>query len=97
MKKLNLILGLFFVFTALYSQEISNQLVSPGGQTSKTSLINFDWSLGQIASTTINTSGGLITQGFQQQSQKKEQHALSLLLLQLSLMLGQILPILNYF
>ena len=66
MKKLNLILGLFFVFTTLYSQEISNQLVSPGGQTSKTSHINFDWSLGQIASTTINTSGGLITQGFQQ-------------------------------
>lgn len=55
--------GLSCVLTA---QELSPQVLANGGGTVQTSVLTLDWTLGQLATQTVNLPTGILTQGFHQ-------------------------------
>ncbi len=66
MKLFTFIFLLVILSTPLISQQISNQLLSSAGQVSQNKNILLEWSLGELATTSIYTTSNLYTQGFHQ-------------------------------
>jgi len=66
MKNLLLLLAFLLFFINLNAQQISNELLSNSGQSSKNEVMQLDWSLGQIASSTVVQNDLMLTQGFHQ-------------------------------
>ena len=66
---MNKILLLFILISwsnYLYSQEVSLEIVSTAGETFQGNSMQIDWTLGELAITTLQNSDHQITQGFHQ-------------------------------
>jgi hypothetical protein len=63
---------LTLVFGGLSAQSISRSIISTAGESSHGQSISLDWTLGEMASSTINYHEGLITEGFQQPTLRVE-------------------------
>jgi hypothetical protein len=66
MKKL-IIFGMnFFLCTMIYAQKMSPQVISSAGSQHVLNSISIEWTLGEVAITTLQGSNTIITQGFHQ-------------------------------
>lgn len=59
---------LVILCSSLKSQNLSNQLLSTAGQVSQNQNIRLEWSLGEIATSTLQSNNDIYTQGFHQPS-----------------------------
>lgn len=54
------------LLSIMYAQQKDPTVLSAAGNTAKGASITLDWTLGELAVTTLTTSEGLLTQGFHQ-------------------------------
>ena len=65
---LYLLLCLMLLSSGLNAQSISRSVISTAGESSQGKSITLDWTLGEMATSTLTHDAGLLTEGFQQPS-----------------------------
>lgn len=66
MRKLILLFLIVFSLNTLYSQSISQQLLSTSGESFQNSTYTIDWSVGECMTATFDAGDYILTQGFHQ-------------------------------
>ncbi|MCB9232067.1 MAG: T9SS type A sorting domain-containing protein [Bacteroidia bacterium] len=66
MKKLLLIFGGIAGFSAVFSQTLSPQVVANGGRSFSGASGGMEFTIGEVATSTLSSSGNVLTQGFNQ-------------------------------
>ena len=69
---LYLLLCLMLLSSGLNAQSISRSVISTAGESSQGKSITLDWTLGEMATSTLTHDAGLLTEGFQQPDIKVE-------------------------
>lgn len=68
MKKILSFVLVLFSFTQFQAQNLDTKVIASSGESFEGNSMQIDWTLGEVAITTIGNSSGQITQGFHQPS-----------------------------